>query len=1062
MSESLPVLQQQVDISGAPVPAQDSPGIFTRAADIILRPLYATAGAAEEVFSPKGGGLDAVPGRVANEVLSGIGKFKGQKETFAQVMEQAGVSELGHFSDLAPFLYNDTGEGAAFQRGGWADPTGRGALGLAGDIFLDPLRGLGSTLGKTAKVGGKFLSKTGQAAYVEGAIKATEDLGVRAAAIKAMKAQDLERKMAGALGPEINSAAANSIIGRGTSAAPFLRDLAQAKAKESIQAAINGGATDLLDKGGIAWFGIRLADNPIHAVANSGLTKELTEKIAGTPAGSMVFSAVSWMKTNLTDRLGNLFIKGYGIKGLEGAQPIIDDALNKKGFFQHLMHEDISASPLARWANLSTEKRAEIFRPVIDAYQSGGITAVPAEFKEAMSYYAKSVEKMYDQEVASGLLSRKQKLSNYFAQYYHNEVEELERVIFKDRGGISSQGAVENLLRMGRNAEERVYPTLKDALENSTRLNRGDKSIPILRPIYDPIDSLSRRWDHSITKRINREMVTSLEKKFGQLPFDVNKVYELSKPVKYGVVPARDFITIQKLLAADSKVVNKVAEVAKMSDAGKANYFAARFRKIGDRKEAANVLSSYDQFREFFPKVIKADSDFAADGSVFKVFNAGSYSAILPKTLADEVAGLSNSLLRDKNMRKLLQGYDTVNNVWKGSVTWLFPAFHVRNAYSNVAQAFVDIGIGALDPASYKLTADILFTKNPGIFKTATGSYTFDEVRTILSRHGVNTTPSALAEFTGAGRSKLLKPFAAAREVGTAIENESRAQLALNYLRRGMDPAEVGSRVKKFELDYANGLTNFERTWMKRIIPFYSFQRLNLGLQVENILKRPGMTATQLKPFMGRSDENSQMTSWDAGALKLRLNKDGKTIQMITGIDLPIRNLDLIFRGNWKDTMANAVGMLTPILKTPIELAAGKSLFTGNDFRPVDVPVAGRIVEQLPGPIQRFMGYDKTYDKAGRPKYVMDGERYYLLAQSYLLSRVLSTGDRQWREYTSSSEPDKLKMALDVLTGLRWKDMDMTKEQAKRIAERKRDLEEALVRWSKRRQGTYTFKPKGQ
>jgi hypothetical protein len=275
-----------------------------------------------------------------------------------------------------------------------------------------------------------------------------------------------------------------------------------------------------------------------------------------------------------------------------------------------------------------------------------------------------------------------------------------------------------------------------------------------------------------------------------------------------------------------------------------------------------------------------------------------------------------------------------------------------------------------------------------------------------------------------------------------------------------MDPAEVGARVKKFQLDYANGLTSFERQWMKRIIPFYSFQRLNLGLQLENIVKRPGMLATELKPFRGREDENAQMTSWDAGALKIRLNRDGKNVQMITGIDLPIRNLDLLFRGNFKDTMANAIGMLTPIAKVPIEVAANKSLFTGREFDRANVPLAGRIVEQMPSAVQRWMGYKKAFDKAGRPQYTMDAQRYYLVAQSYATSRVLSTADRQWRQYIDKADGTALQSLLDFTTGLRWQDMDMDEEMRKRKEERTRDLEKALVRWGERRRYENIYKPK--
>ena len=127
MAESLPVLEQQAAAVGAPDVPQDSPGLFRRVLDVISRPNYAVAGAAEELFSPQGGGLGAVPGRVASELFSGIGNLKGQKEGFGQVMEQAGVGKLGQLSDILGPLYAEAGTGGRFrpEKGGALDITDR-------------------------------------------------------------------------------------------------------------------------------------------------------------------------------------------------------------------------------------------------------------------------------------------------------------------------------------------------------------------------------------------------------------------------------------------------------------------------------------------------------------------------------------------------------------------------------------------------------------------------------------------------------------------------------------------------------------------------------------------------------------------------------------------------------------------------------------------------------------------------------------------------------------------------------------------------------------------------
>jgi hypothetical protein len=98
-------------------------GLGRGAIDILARPMYAVAGAAEEVLSPKGTRQPIT--RIGKELLSGIGGIKGEKKAFGQVMEEAGVPPILSTSDVLPFLYSETGKGAALQRGGPLDITAR-------------------------------------------------------------------------------------------------------------------------------------------------------------------------------------------------------------------------------------------------------------------------------------------------------------------------------------------------------------------------------------------------------------------------------------------------------------------------------------------------------------------------------------------------------------------------------------------------------------------------------------------------------------------------------------------------------------------------------------------------------------------------------------------------------------------------------------------------------------------------------------------------------------------------------------------------------------------------
>ena len=71
---------------------------------------------------------------------------------------------------------------------------------------------------------------------------------------------------------------------------------------------------------------------------------------------------------------------------------------------------------------------------------------------------------------------------------------------------------------------------------------------------------------------------------------------------------------------------------------------------------------------------------------------------------------------------------------------------------------------------------------------------------------------------------------------------------------------------------------------------------------------------------------------WDAEAMKFRLNRDGKTLRVLSGIDLPLKNLDLLWNGSVRSTLRQGIGMLSPAVKAPLELGFGVNAFTGKDM----------------------------------------------------------------------------------------------------------------------------------
>ena len=934
-SQSLPVLEQEAAAAGAPVPAQDSPGLFRRVVDLISRPNYAAAGAAEELLTQRGGGAGAALKRVGSELFSGIGDIKGQKEGFAQVMEQSGVGEMGSLSDIAPWLYSESGKGLPLEKRGVLDFTGRGTIGFVGDVVFDPLTYVTAGAGKGIRLAG---------ATLPGSVKALEVGGkVAKAAIKV------------------------------------------------------------------------------------------------TPGAEATLGA-----------LGKVFDRDWLIRNLPGGRLLAQGHLNRQQFEYDAFDTLIGTSKIAK----VPRKLKESFFDAMDdgswveKYKNNPkMLEAAAEWKQINGNIAAV-------DVEHGLLKPEQIRENYAAHFYDNTPEEMRTLL-----SIHPRAKNINPETLGRHQEIRFFDTVKEAEDWSKAQHAIDPTVPILKPVRDPLDVLQRRGRASIDAIENIKFNGEIKHVFGRkvADYDPMKVYEIAKPIP---VPPHEAIKIEQMVQSGG---SKFDDFLKLSTDGRKEFVRNKLLQAETSESALEIISRYGP--DHAPKQTSLAGRLAEDGSPYVSVLLGKERVEIPHSMYQYLSEMSESALKNKNTGDLVRWYDRSNNVFKSFVTVMFPAFHFRNAYSNLAQAFADVGLSILNPARHYDGVNALRGAEGGITNKIEGHIPYKQMQDEMARNGVTTTGRRLAEHTGEGTIDRLatvggKIKAAPRAFGGMVENEARASLYSIYRRQGMDAVSAAERVNKVLFDYGN-LSRIEQQYFRRIFPFYTWTRKNIERQGVNLLTKPGLTAAEIKPFRGREDENGMLTSWDAEALKFRLNRDGRTLRVLSGVDLPIKGLDFMWNGNLQGTIRQSIGMISPLLKAPLEVGFGVNAFTGKEMTRQTSNSVGQIIETLNPPkgVQQWLGYQKEFDKAGRPKYTFDGQRFYMLFQSWALSRLVSTSDRQFRTFTES--PEWSRVMLDALTGLRDKEMNLDDEQAKGLVERKRQLEESLVRWGKRREYNRVYKPKG-
>ena len=383
---------------------------------------------------------------------------------------------------------------------------------------------------------------------------------------------------------------------------------------------------------------------------------------------------------------------------------------------------------------------------------------------------------------------------------------------------------------------------------------------------------------------------------------------------------------------------------------------------------------------------------------------------LLPEAIARNVDDTLNVLTGDKATKAFLKGYDNLLNFWKGSVTGWFPAFHTRNFIGGAFNNW----LAGLNPKYYamgvELQKDLKKGGNKIWISSAGESFTSNQLIKIIKETGAINQPGmidVMKEVEDIVSPSVFKKLGnAPKNVMEAVENNLRIPLFMDrFLGRGYSAADSAKDVFKFHFDYTpEGLTNFERNWMRRIIPFYTWTRNNIPLQIEQMVKQPGKYAVfpKLQDDIGGKigeEEFQDLPEWMKEMLVIRVGEQGGNALWLQ-LNLPledISDLPVDSRG-----VKNLVSMMSPILKLPLELVTNKNLFFGTDIVNPDLPKefqTAKTIKQLdllPQPIKDFINFKKVKYKTRedgkvvwKDRYEMDAVKLHILQST--VGRFYST-----------------------------------------------------------------------
>jgi len=315
---------------------------------------------------------------------------------------------------------------------------------------------------------------------------------------------------------------------------------------------------------------------------------------------------------------------------------------------------------------------------------------------------------------------------------------------------------------------------------------------------------------------------------------------------------------------------------------------------------------------------------------------------VFPNEVAAEIGRASeyymNPSYRPEVWDSFVKHFDQVQNVWKRWQLAVFPKYHLRNMVGNMWNNFLaDVSVEYYPKASalqaYRKYGNIPYygdlarkgLRTLGISIEDANKLILDAERLGVLEHGwyASDIDLSIRQAMGgkggiSGRGML---------VGRTIENNARlAHFMDRVVGRGKSVEEAALSVKKYLFDYGD-LTHFERTVMKRLMPFYTWTRKNIPLQLESLLKTPEKFAPLAIPIRNREPIDLLRLKYTNNNLYQRLPLElQRTIDTVTYIPLegilPAADLAKIARP--QDILFD---LLSPFVKEPAQQAFNKDIY---------------------------------------------------------------------------------------------------------------------------------------
>lgn len=323
--------------------------------------------------------------------------------------------------------------------------------------------------------------------------------------------------------------------------------------------------------------------------------------------------------------------------------------------------------------------------------------------------------------------------------------------------------------------------------------------------------------------------------------------------------------------------------------------------------------------------------------------------------------------MTDEGSKAFLNAFDAAQSFWKRAALFSLP-YHLRNEVGAKFNSWVG-GMSVKDITKYSPSADkdvynaMIKGKETPLYREyrEQGLGATSQSQVEFERRGAD--PSDAIEnlvkkqskydgtFKGRAKAELselknpLKSFETSRQVGDFIDQTNRFAMYKWAKDKGMNPREAAAKVRESQFDYTK-LTNFERNFMTRAMPFYRWMRNNLPYQIKQIANDPrkyvGINKARLNAQDAAGIDENNISDFMKESFYIPVSGDGDGKGNMLGFNLPVGDLARL-----SDPLKMGIDSLSPLAKMPLELGMNRNFFFDK-------------------PIEKFEGQEKQLSLFGK------------------------------------------------------------------------------------------------